>query len=285
MWSILNGTIVNVFTVLIGGTAGLTLGGRLPQRYQRIILDVLGLVTVVLGVDAGVNGFNAAVNKYQGATGAAFGPRLAMVLVASLVLGSVIGTALRLHERIEALGAALHRRLPGRKKNTSPSTARDASDEPEDADGLSAGARFAQGFLAASVLFCIGPLTLLGCLNNGARADPGLLYVKACLDAFSSMALAASLGAGVLGSILTIVVVQGGLSMAAYHLGGAIGGLPLDMMNVVGGVVLLATALLLLEIRKIPVANLLPAIFLPPVLIALARVFFPAALPTLLVLL
>ena len=283
MWSILNGTIVNVFTVLIGGTAGLTLGKRLPERYQRIILDVLGLVTVVLGVDAGVNGFNAAVRQYRpiGEAGAAFGPRLAMVMVGSLVLGAIIGTALRLHERIEALGAALHRRLPGRRAAREIDTLANRTEASAvDPDALSPGARFAQGFLASSVLFCIGPLTLLGCLNNGARGDPGLLYVKACLDAFSSMAPAASLGSGVLGSILTIVVIQGGLSLAAAKLGDALGGLSLDMMNVVGGVVLLATALLLLEIRKIPVANLVPAIFLPPALIALARAVFPAVFAT-----
>lgn len=276
MWSILNGTIVNVVTVLAGSTVGLTLGGRLPQRYQRIILDVLGLVTVVLGVDAGVNGFNAAARQYRpaGDAGEGFGPRLAMVMVISLVLGAVIGTVLKLHERIESLGEALHRRLPGRRESE---PLAEASGEPGAAAALSPGARFAQGFLASSVLFCIGPLTLLGCLNNGARHDPGLLYVKACLDACSSMALAASLGSGVLASILTIVVIQGGLSIAAARLGGSLGGLSLDMMNVVGGVVLLATALMLLEIRKIPVANLLPAIFLPPALISLARLMFPQA--------
>ena len=280
MWSILNGTIVNVFTVLVGGTAGLTLGGRLPQRYQRIILDVLGLVTVVLGVDAGVNGFNTAVRQYKpaGAAGDGFGPRLAMVMVASLVIGAVIGTALRLHERIEALGAALHRRLPSRRSAATGVPEIEVPAEPLDVAALTPGERFAEGFLASSVLFCIGPLTLLGCLNNGTRGDRGLLYVKSCLDAFSSMALAASLGSGVLGSILTIVVIQGGLSIAAHQLGGSLGGLSLDMMNIVGGVVLLATALLLLEIRKIPVANLLPAIFLPPILIALARMLFPTAL-------
>lgn len=277
MWSILNGTIVNVFTVLVGSTVGLTLGGRLPQRYLRIILDVLGLVTVVLGVEASVLGFNAAISRHAPPGMTDFGPRLAMVLVGSLVLGAVIGTALKLHERIEALGAALHRHLPRGGGN---SALQPTGDQTNGAaiDALSPGARFAQGFLASSVLFCIGPLTLLGCLNNGTRGDPGLLYVKACLDAFSSMALAASLGSGVLASVLTIVVIQGGLSLAANQLGGSLGGLSLDMMNVVGGVVLLATALMLLEIRKIPVANLLPAIFLPPVLIALARFLLPAAL-------
>ena len=275
MWSILNGTIVNVVTVLVGSTVGLTLGGRLPERYLRIILDVLGLVTIVLGVEAGVLGFGAAISKHAPPGMTDFGPRLAMVLVGSLVLGAVIGTALRLHERVEALGAALHRRLP-RGRGTEDRTLVDQTAGAA-IDVLTPGARFAQGFLASSVLFCIGPLTLLGCLNNGTRGDPGLLYVKACLDAFSSMALAASLGSGVLASILTIVVIQGGLSLAAHQLGGSLGGLSLDMMNVVGGVVLLATALMLLEIRKIPVANLLPAIFLPPVLINLARLMLPHA--------
>jgi len=262
MWSILSGTIVNVGTVLFGSTAGLALGTRLPERYQRIVLDALGLVTLILGVDAGAIGFNTVIGQYRPVAAhpaaATFGPRLAMVMVGSLVLGSILGTALRLHERIESLGAALHRRLP-------------ASGNGDHA----AGARFAEGFLSASVLFCIGPLTLLGCLNNGARHDPALLYIKSFLDCFSSMALSASLGLGVMASILTIIVIQGGLSLAAAYLGGHIGGLSLDMMNVVGGVVLLGTALSLLDIRKIPVANLLPAIFLPPALIAIVEHLVP----------
>jgi uncharacterized membrane protein YqgA involved in biofilm formation len=249
MWSILNGTIVNVGTVAMGSGVGLLFAARIPERYQRIILDCLGLVTVTLGIDASVLGMSSAVSAH-GAGVPTYGARLGMVMVASLIVGAVLGTALRLHERLEGLGRTLHERF-GNK---------------------TAGAgKFAEGFLSASVIFCVGPLTVLGCLNNGAHENPSLLYIKAFLDGFCSMALAASLGVGVAFSILTVFFFQGGLALAAYYLASGLPDVSLRMMNVVGGVILLATAMMLLEIRKIPVANLLPALFIPPILIAVVE--------------
>ncbi len=252
MWSIFSGTIVNVATVAVGSTVGIVLSTRIPQRYQRIILDCLGLVTVTLAIDASVLGMGRAVSRFT--TGApTYGARLGMVMVGSLIVGSILGTALRLHERIEGLGRVIHGRFGG-------------------GPGGDAGAgKFAEGLLSASVIFCVGPLTLLGCLQNGAYGDPSLLYIKSFLDGFCSMALAASLGLGVLFSVLTVLILQGGLAWAAYGFAGAIPPLSLEMMNVVGGVVLLATALMILEIKKMPVANLLPAIFLPPLAVWLVE--------------
>ncbi len=261
MWAILNGTIVNVFAVLIGSSSGMVLGARLPDRYQRIILDVLGLVTITLGIDAAVIKFSETVSKFQpdGPAGQTFGARLAMVMVGSLVIGAIAGTALRLHERLEGLGKAIHRKLGRAGQGRSSAIAPGAQTD---------GGRFAEGFLTASVIFCVGPLTLLGCLSNGTPPhDPSLLYIKSCLDLFCSAALASTLGLGVVFSVLTILVFQGGLTLAAGAVAGSIPDLSRNMMIVVGGVVLLATALTLLDIRKIPVANMLPAIFLPPVVI------------------
>ena len=262
MWSILNGTIVNAATVVVGCTIGLSVGGRLPERYRRIVLEGLGLITIILGIDASVVILNRLVDKFGPLVEASrtFGARLGMVTIGSLLIGSVIGTVLRLHERLESLGGVIHRRFGG---------AGDAG-------------RFAEGFLSASVIFCVGPLTLLGCLNNGTRGDPSLLYIKSVLDGFCSLALAASLGAGVAGSILTILVFQGGLTVGFHYWANGLPELSREMMNVVGGLVLIATALMILEIKKIPVANMLPGIFLPPVVIHLAEalrpgLFLPAA--------
>lgn len=308
MWLVLNGTVVNVATVLAGSAAGLAVGARVPQRYQRIILDVLGLVTITLGIDAAVMVFGDTVGEFRpaGGAGQTYAARLAVVMIGSLVIGAVLGTALRLHERLEGLGESIHRRFVGpsgwsRHKRAAGDVASPGDSESPKAATKSAsqgaevvvvdldyapqgdmaradGARFAEGFLAASVIFCVGPLTLLGCLDNGARADPSLLYIKSILDLFCSMALAASLGAGVLGSILTIIVFQGGLSLLAWRIGDLIPKLSLQMMTVTGGVVLLATALVLLDIRKIPVANMLPAIFLPPLIIVIVELVAPGTL-------
>lgn len=257
MWSVLNGTIVNAVTVTVGSLLGLSLGARLPKRYQQIVLTSLGLVTITLGVDAAVLGFARTVERLapQVAHGGTYGARLAMVMIASLLVGSIIGTACRIHERIEGLGRWIHGRFFGE-----------------------GGPRFAEGFLTASVIFCVGPLTLLGCLQNGAEGNPSYLYIKSALDGFCSLALASTLGVGVLASVLTVLLFQGTLALLAHWVSQPLDDVSLSLMTVVGGVVLLATALMILEIKRIPVANLLPGIFLPPLFVCLSEWIAPGNL-------
>ena len=264
-WSILNGTIVNAATVVVGGLIGVRAGDWLPRRYQQIVLNCLGLVTITLGIDAAVLVFARTVERYEPLVDAptTYGARLGLVMIGSLIVGALLGTALRLHERIEGAGAWIHRRWGGVGSSA-------------DADGDAR--TFAEGFLTASVIFCVGPLTMLGCLRNGASGDPSYLYIKAMLDGFCALALAASLGAGVLASVVTVLVFQGGLALLAYVGAQYLPDVSVQMMNVVGGVILLATALMILEIKRIPVANLLPGIFLPPVVIALSELVRPGLL-------
>jgi len=246
VWSILSGTIVNVVTVVTGSVLGILAGERLPERYRHIVLNALGLVTITLGVDAGVLQFARTVERFGPLVdaGKTYGARLAMVMIASLVLGAILGTALRLHERIEAAGVWIHRRF-------------------SEGDGRS----FAEGFLTASVIFCVGPLTLLGCLENGAHGNASFLYIKSALDGFCSLALASALGWGVFASGATVLGFQGGLSLLAFWVAEPLDELSMALMTVVGGVMLLATALMILEIKRIPVANLVPGLFLPPLLV------------------
>lgn len=257
MWSVLSGTMVNAVTVAVGSGLGLSIAGSLPERYRTIILQCLGLVTVVLGVDAGVLGFAKAVERFgpmvQG--GRTYGARLAMVMIACLLVGAILGTALRLHERIESAGAWIHQRFSRQGSH-----------------------QFAEGFLTASVIFCVGPLTLIGCLENGAHGNPSFLYIKSLLDGFCSMALASSLGWGVAASVVTVLVFQGGLSLLAYGVAEPLNELSIALMTTVGGIVLLATALLLLDIKRIPVANMLPGVFLPPLAVWIVGQFAPGLL-------
>ena len=257
MWSILNGTIVNALTVVIGSAIGLSASARLPERYRVIVLNALGLVTITLGVDAAVLRFADAVRDFApaGPAGQTYGARLALVVIASIIVGAIIGTALRIHEGVEALGVLIHRRFSGQN-----------------------GPAFAEGFLSASVIFCVGPLTLVGCLENGAHGDPSFLYIKSLLDGFCSLALAASLGWGVMASVLTVLIFQGGLSVLAHWLAEPLDDLSIALMTVVGGVVLLATALMILEIKRLPVANLLPGIFLPPLVVWIVEAIVPGTL-------
>jgi uncharacterized membrane protein YqgA involved in biofilm formation len=263
MWNVFSGTIVNAIAVAVGSLAGLTVAKSLPERYRTIVLQCLGLMTITLAVDAGVLGFAATVGKYrQGVSHPeTYGARLAMVVIGSLIVGAVIGTALRLQERIEETGVWIHRRF---------------------ARGDSG--RFAEGFLTASIIFCVGPLTLMGCLENGGRGNPSFLYIKSVLDGFCSLALASSLGWGVFASVLTVIVFQGGLSAVAYlTLNTAASNsaiqplhpLSVELMSAVGGIVLLATSFLILDLKRMAVANMLPGFFLPPVVVWLAQHFAP----------
>ena len=246
MWQIFNGTAVNTVTVLLGSGCGLLLGPRISPRFNHIVLSGLGLVTLGIGFDAALLDFRDIVGRYRlaVAAGPTLGAHLALVVVGSLLLGGLIGTALRLQVRIEGLGEFLRRRFA-------------AASESD----------VARGFLTASVIFCVGPLTFLGCLANGAQGDPSLIYVKSLLDGFCSVALAATLGLGVLFSAAVVLVFQGGLVLIAYLLAADEPTLGVELMNCVGGYILLGTGLLLLEIKTLPLADYLPGIFLPPVLV------------------
>jgi hypothetical protein len=255
MWSVFNGTIVNAVTVAVGSLLGLTVARSLPERYRTIVLQCLGLMTITLAIDAGVLGFANTVARYRAGVAhpETYGARLGMIVIFCLLVGAVIGTALRLHERIEGAGAWIHRRFAGGE-----------------------GGRFAEGFLTASVIFCVGPLTLMGCLENGARGNPSYLYVKSVLDGFCSLALASSLGAGVLVSVGTVLVFQGGLAALAFFAlravdtgaPGPLHPLSVELMSAVGGIILLATAFLILDLKRIAVANMLPGVFLPPLAVS-----------------
>ena len=251
VWSIFNGTIVNALTVVLGSSAGLLVGHKIAERYQKVILQSLGLVTLWLGFDAAINEFQRAVPG----PAATYGPRLGLLLVASLVIGALLGTGLRLQDRIEQLGQWIHHRFAAESKHS-----------------------VAEGFLSASVIFCVGPLTLLGCFENGTPPhDPSYLYIKSLLDGFCSIALAASLGLGVLFSVITVLGFQGLLTTAAYLASGLLADdVSLGLAKAAGGLVLIGNGLLLLEIKRLPIADFLPAIFVPPVLVAIIRAVNPA---------
>lgn len=256
MWSILNGTFVNVITVVLGSLLGLSLSTNIPERYRKIILNSLGLLTIAIGIDA-IVGFKDVIEQYKPLVenSHTYGARTMMVVIFSLLVGAIMGTYWRIHERIEAVGSWIHERFSGQNGHT-----------------------FAEGFLTASVIFCIGPLTLLGCLENGAYQNPSYLYIKSLLDGFCSIALAASLGWGVLGSAFIVLGFQGGLSLLAFWIAEPLNELSIGLMTFVGGIIILATSLMILEIKKIPVANLLPGMFLPPLVVWLVELISPGLL-------
>ncbi len=227
------GTVVNVLTVLAGTLAGVVLGNRLPERLRTTVLQAVGLVTLVIGARD------------------ALGTRNVVFPLVALILGAAIGEGLRIEDRLEALGGAIRRRF-------------EYDREGDDS-------RFVEGFVAASLLFCVGPLTILGSIRDGlGGADHAqLLLVKAALDGTVAVAFASTLGWGVGFSALTIVVVQGTLTLAAGAADRVLTDRMVVEMSAAGGVMVIGIGLRLLDVKKVAVGSLLPALVLAPIGVAL----------------
>ncbi|MDX2215083.1 MAG: DUF554 domain-containing protein [Oculatellaceae cyanobacterium bins.114] len=233
-WAKTSGTWINVATILLGTFVGLGLGGRLPLRMQQIITQALGLITLFVGLSL-ANSLN------QGRAGVVDGVILGLLV---LVVGGLLGEWAQLEKALEAIGDWLKARFRGKGK-------------------------FTEGFVAASLLFCIGPLALIGSLNNGLVADNTLLTLKASMDGLAAIALTSSYGMGVGFSAISILIYQGGISLAAGLLAQTLPDpttSPLVMLVTgVGGLMIIGLSLNLLEIAKVRVASFLPALLLAPI--------------------
>jgi uncharacterized membrane protein YqgA involved in biofilm formation len=236
----LSGTLLNVATVLLGTTVGVLAGTRVPAALRESLTTGIGLFVAVLATVMAASVFTDP-GRQQGDEVAVMG---------ALLAGVAIGELLGLHDRLEALGAWFQRRL-------------------SDPDGASP-SRIAEGFVTASLVFCVGPLTILGSLDNGLRGDATLLSVKSLLDGVASIAFAAALGPGVYLSAITVLVVQGSIAGGAFLLRDALDARTILAITSAGGVILLGTALRLLDLKAVRVANFLPALLLAPLFLRLA---------------
>ncbi len=237
------GTVTNIVTVLIGSTLGLLIGHKLSLRTRALVTDALGLVTLLIAAQA-------AMEIAQPAASAAVGNSAPVLLVlGSLVVGGILGSWLRIEDRLESFGGWLQ----GRLARGSDSADRDHKD------------RFIKGFVTSSLVFCIGPLTILGSINEGIGNGPDQLLLKSALDGFASLAFAAAMGIGVMASVLSVGVVQGGLTLVGVVLGSFLPEAHLIVLTATGGLILVGVALRLLNIKNMAVADLLPALVLAPV--------------------
>lgn len=243
------GTALNVSTVLLGSTVGVLVGHRLPQRTRDVVTDGLGLVTLLVAALATASVLDAELVRALGR-----GVPL-LVVLGALLAGGIVGSLLRLEDRLEGLGALLQRRL-GRG-------GRDGRERQ----------RFVEGFVAASLVFCVGPLTILGSLQDGLGRGIDQLALKATLDGFAAVAFAASFGWGVAASAATIAVVQGSLTLLGALLGGLLGTAGIAALTATGGLLLVGVALRLLRLRPVPVGDLLPALLVAPALAALVAMW------------
>lgn len=227
----MRGTLLNTATVTAGAGLGLVVGSRVPEDYQSIALTGLGLVTVAMGLRS----FLAAKNV--------------PLVAAAVALGGLLGLALVLQAGLQSLG-----------------------DWVRQVVGAGGSSTFVEGFVGASVLFCVGPMTLLGCLQDGLEGKTDLLAIKSTLDGVAGFFLAAALGPGVLLSAAVVLVLQGALTLLARRLRRlAEDEELLGELTGTGGVLLLGIGIGLMGMKKIPVADFLPALALAPLFLTLAR--------------
>lgn len=233
----MTGTLINIVTVLVGGGVGLAMGARLPEKLRATVLAGLGLFTAAFGVRLSLESGQP------------------LIVVASLLFGALLGEWMGIEDGLHRLGAWLERRW-----------SRDDASQ----------ANFVRGFMIASVLFCVGPMTILGSIQDGLTGDYELLAVKAVLDGFAALAFASTLGFGVLFSTLVILVYQGGISLLAAQAQTLLTDPMITEMTATGGIIILGLAISsLLEIKPIRTGNLLPALFLAPAIVKLVAWLTP----------
>lgn len=234
----LSGTLLNVATVLVGTVIGLLIGSRMRPRMQESLVTGLGFFTVLIAISMGIRIF----------TDPAAQPGDDLAVLAAVLVGVAIGELLRLHDGLEWLGGWFQRRLA-------------RSERPS---------RISEGFVTASLVFCVGPLTILGSLENGLTGDLRLLAIKSLLDGVASIAFAAALGPGVALSAITVLLVQGSIAGGAFLLRDVMDAPTILAITAAGGVILLGVALRLLDLKAVRVANFLPALLLAPIFIRIA---------------
>jgi uncharacterized membrane protein YqgA involved in biofilm formation len=238
------GTLINIATILIGSSIGILAGSRLSRKSQNLITDILGLITA-LGAASALSPLWSPIFKSTLPDGSPL-----LVILASMLIGGLIGSALDLESRLDALGENLRRRFKA------------SSDSP-----------FVEGFVSASLLFVIGPLAILGSVSDGMSQGIDQLILKSSLDFFAAMAFASTLGWGVAASAIPVAIYQGFWTVIGLAAGSILSQYQVDAMTICGGLMLVCIALRLLDIKKIAVANLLPALIVAPLFATAVHTF------------
>ena len=238
------GTVINVGAILIGASLGILAGARITKKSQGLITDVLGLITA-LGAASALSPlwspmFEAALPKSSAL----------LVILASMLIGGLIGSALSLETRLDAFGENLRKRFKASQEGS-----------------------FVEGFVTASLLFVIGPLAILGSVSDGMSQGIDQLILKSSLDFFAAMAFASTLGWGVAASAIPVAIYQGFWTIIGLAAGSVLSQYQIDAMTICGGLMLVGISLRLLDIKRIPVANLLPALVIAPALATVLHLF------------
>jgi len=238
------GTTVNIAAIIGGAAIGVLVGGRMPSRTRTLITEVLGLITILGSVSALAPMW---AERYTSALPKGW---TLLAILASLLIGGFIGSALNLETKLDGLGESLRKKFRASQEST-----------------------FIEGFVSASLLFIIGPLAILGSISDGMSQGVDQLLLKSSLDFFAAMAFAASLGWGVAAAAIPLGIYQGLWTLVGLGLGNILTGYQIDAMTITGGLMLACIGLRLLKIKDIAVGNLLPALVIAPVLVQFLHTF------------
>ncbi|WP_339060760.1 DUF554 domain-containing protein [Tepidibacillus marianensis] len=232
---VLTGTIVNTVAIIIGGVMGSFLS-NIPQKVRNTVMQGIGLAVIVQGISMGLKTQNF------------------LLVILSLVLGGVVGELIKIDEKLDQLGLWIEEKVGGKSKGS-----------------------IANAFVTATLVYTIGAMAILGALNSGLNLDHRLLYLKAMLDGFSAIIFASTLGIGVVFSAIPVLLYQGTIALLATYIHSFISKELLDLMIVeitaTGGLLIIAIAINILEIKKINVANMLPAVIIAPIGVAIIHLF------------
>ena len=238
------GTVLNILTIVIGGALGVFIGAKISERLRNLVTDVLGCVTIISAADALSAYWDVELQESM--------PKgwVILVVIFSLLIGALIGSALAIEDRLESIGNKLKSRF---SKNGS--------------------SNFVEGFVSASLIFAIGPLAILGSISDGMGTGIDQLVLKSTLDGFAALAFAASLGWGVALSALPVGIYQFAWTAVGLFLGAILTNYQVAAMTAVGGILLVGISLRLLRIKQIAVGNLLPALAMAPLFALAAHQF------------
>ena len=245
------GALLNALTIVVGAALGVLLGSKLPEKTNRTVTEALGIFSIIIG------GFDVMALNNQYFVDEVHGPYTMVIVILAVLFGTIAGSLLKIETGLEKLGAWLHARL-----------------QPKSADHAEGSHRFIAGFVNASLLMAIGPMAILGSLEDGLGLGAHTLTIKAILDGFASIAFAASLGWGVAASALTVGAWEGLLTLMSSLGAGDIGEAYVSAITATGGVLMIAIGVRLMGIRAIAVADLLPSLLLAPLFTWVAASWF-----------
>ena len=218
--------LVNVATVLLGSTVGLIFRNKINEKFTKAVISALALVTILIGLSSALDTADI------------------LCVIICMALGTIIGELIHIDDGIEGAGDFIKKKLlKGKNKEN----------------------RFTEGFVTACIVFCVGSMTIMGSFEAGINGNNSIIYAKSALDFVSSMMFAAAMGLGVPFAALFVLVFQGALTLLAGVLAPFLSVAVVTEMSAVGGVILVGMGINMLELspRRIKVANMLPAIFLP----------------------